>query len=198
MHGVPQRPQGRDLRGRHQDRQRGRRDDDRPRIQPRLSRPSRAAAAKRRPPLLEVAASLLDRPAERYLASGAARARSSASAASTARASANCCWRCSACCAAVRQSGSTAGRSIVSPHAAKREAIGMALIPEDRKTEGLMLPMSVRDNLSFAALDRMSAAASSIARRAPGGRRDDRAARHPHRGTEFPSARSRAATSRKW
>ena len=32
----------------------------------------------------------------------------------------------------------------------------MALIPEDRKTEGLMLPMSVRDNLSFAALDRLS------------------------------------------
>ena len=32
----------------------------------------------------------------------------------------------------------------------------MALIPEDRKTEGLMLPMSVRDNLSFAALDRFS------------------------------------------
>ena len=32
----------------------------------------------------------------------------------------------------------------------------MALIPEDRKTEGLMLPMSVRDNLSFAALDRVS------------------------------------------
>ena len=32
----------------------------------------------------------------------------------------------------------------------------MALIPEDRKTEGLMLPMSVRDNLSFAALHRLS------------------------------------------
>ena len=32
----------------------------------------------------------------------------------------------------------------------------MALIPEDRKTEGLMLPMSVRDNLSFAALNRFS------------------------------------------
>jgi ribose transport system ATP-binding protein len=31
---------------------------------------------------------------------------------------------------------------------------GVALIPEDRKTEGLMLPMSVRDNLSFAALER--------------------------------------------
>ena len=32
---------------------------------------------------------------------------------------------------------------------------GIALIPEDRKTEGLMLPMSVRDNLSFATLDRL-------------------------------------------
>ena len=32
----------------------------------------------------------------------------------------------------------------------------MALIPEDRKTEGLMLPMSVRDNLSFAALGTLS------------------------------------------
>ena len=31
----------------------------------------------------------------------------------------------------------------------------MALIPEDRKTEGLMLPMSVRENLSFAALERV-------------------------------------------
>ena len=42
------------------------------------------------------------------------------------------------------------GRSvkIKGPHAAKRKEIGMALIPEDRKTEGLMLPMSVRDNLS--------------------------------------------------
>jgi ribose transport system ATP-binding protein len=45
---------------------------------------------------------------------------------------------------------------ISSPAAAKSDAIGMALIPEDRKTEGLMLPMSVRDNLSFAALDRVS------------------------------------------
>ena len=32
----------------------------------------------------------------------------------------------------------------------------MALIPEDRKNEGLMLPMSVRDNLSFAAIDGFS------------------------------------------
>ena len=46
--------------------------------------------------------------------------------------------------------------TISGPAVAKRKAIGMALIPEDRKTEGLMLPMSVRDNLSFAALDTLS------------------------------------------
>ncbi len=46
--------------------------------------------------------------------------------------------------------------SIGGPDVAKREEIGMALIPEDRKTEGLMLPMSVGDNLSFAALSRLS------------------------------------------
>jgi len=45
---------------------------------------------------------------------------------------------------------------ITGPNAARRKEIGMALIPEDRKTEGLMLPMSVRDNLSFAALDTLS------------------------------------------
>src|SRR5690349_7138214 len=43
-----------------------------------------------------------------------------------------------------------------SPRQAKSGGVGMALIPEDRKTEGLMLPMSVRDNLSFAALSRFS------------------------------------------
>jgi ribose transport system ATP-binding protein len=47
-------------------------------------------------------------------------------------------------------------RALNSPRAAKAADIGMALIPEDRKTEGLMLPMSVRDNLSFAALSRLS------------------------------------------
>jgi ribose transport system ATP-binding protein len=46
---------------------------------------------------------------------------------------------------------------------------GIALIPEDRKTEGLMLPMSVRDNLSFAAT-----------------------------GSTARSPRCRAATSRRW
>jgi ribose transport system ATP-binding protein len=42
------------------------------------------------------------------------------------------------------------------PSDAKRPAVGMALIPEDRKTEGLMLPMSVGENLSFAALGQLS------------------------------------------
>jgi ribose transport system ATP-binding protein len=46
--------------------------------------------------------------------------------------------------------------TITGPNVAKRKEIGMALIPEDRTTEGLMLPMSVRDNLSFAALGRLS------------------------------------------
>jgi ribose transport system ATP-binding protein len=47
-------------------------------------------------------------------------------------------------------------RVISGPRAAKAPDIGMALIPEDRKTEGLMLPMSVRDNLSFAAMGKVS------------------------------------------
>jgi ribose transport system ATP-binding protein len=46
--------------------------------------------------------------------------------------------------------------TIGGPRDAKHPSIGMALIPEDRKAEGLMLPMSVRDNLSFAALDTLS------------------------------------------
>ncbi len=46
--------------------------------------------------------------------------------------------------------------TITSPSVAKSARVGMALIPEDRKTEGLMLPMSVRDNLSFAALGGLS------------------------------------------
>src|SRR5262249_36739375 len=45
---------------------------------------------------------------------------------------------------------------MASPRSAKSRRIGMALIPEDRKTEGLMLPMAVGANLSFAALDRLS------------------------------------------
>src|SRR4029078_3100237 len=49
-------------------------------------------------------------------------------------------------------------KPIASPTKACHESIGMALIPEERKTEGLMLPMTVRENLSFAALDRLSKA----------------------------------------
>ncbi|AXV17566.1 sugar ABC transporter ATP-binding protein (plasmid) [Neorhizobium sp. SOG26] len=45
---------------------------------------------------------------------------------------------------------------IESPTQARDHGIGMALIPEDRKTEGLMLPMTVRENLSFAALDQLA------------------------------------------
>lgn len=46
--------------------------------------------------------------------------------------------------------------SVSSPSVAKSRNVGMALIPEDRRTEGLMLPMSVKVNLSFAAFERIS------------------------------------------
>jgi ribose transport system ATP-binding protein len=46
--------------------------------------------------------------------------------------------------------------ALSSPQRTELPGGGIALIPEDRKTEGLMLPMSVRDNLSFAAIDRFS------------------------------------------
>jgi ribose transport system ATP-binding protein len=42
--------------------------------------------------------------------------------------------------------------AINGPAGAKAKGIDMALIPEDRKTEGLMLPMSIGENLSMAAL----------------------------------------------
>ncbi len=45
---------------------------------------------------------------------------------------------------------------IGSPRSAKSARVGMALIPEDRKTEGLMLPMSVRDNLSMASVSKLT------------------------------------------
>jgi ribose transport system ATP-binding protein len=47
-------------------------------------------------------------------------------------------------------------RHVGSPAEAKSPQVGMALIPEDRKTEGLMLPMSVGDNVSLAALAGMT------------------------------------------
>ena len=51
--------------------------------------------------------------------------------------------------------GGTPAR-IGDPTDAKSGRAAMALIPEDRKTEGLMLPMSIAENLCFAALDRVS------------------------------------------
>lgn len=46
--------------------------------------------------------------------------------------------------------------TLSSPMQAKSKEIGMALIPEDRKSEGLMQSMTVRENLSFAAIDQVS------------------------------------------
>mgnify|MGYP001175625356 CR=1 FL=1 len=43
---------------------------------------------------------------------------------------------------------------IKSPAAASEAGIGLALIPEDRKTEGLLLPMSVGNNITMSTLDR--------------------------------------------
>jgi ribose transport system ATP-binding protein len=46
---------------------------------------------------------------------------------------------------------------IHSPRDAVRHGVGLALVPEDRKTEGLLAAMSVRDNLTLAVLRRISA-----------------------------------------
>jgi len=46
--------------------------------------------------------------------------------------------------------------TLSSPRSTNLAGGGIALIPEDRKTEGLMMPMSLRDNLSFAAIDQFS------------------------------------------
>lgn len=46
--------------------------------------------------------------------------------------------------------------NLSSPKRAKSDEFGMALIPEDRKGEGLMLSMTVRENLSFAAVEKVS------------------------------------------
>jgi ribose transport system ATP-binding protein len=45
---------------------------------------------------------------------------------------------------------------LASPRAAKHPDVGIALVPEDRKTDGLILGMSVRDNLTLAALERLT------------------------------------------
>jgi len=47
-------------------------------------------------------------------------------------------------------------KKIDSPAAAARAGIGLALIPEDRKTEGLIPSMSVGDNATLATLDKLA------------------------------------------
>lgn len=46
--------------------------------------------------------------------------------------------------------------SIHSPHEAKTGKVPVALVPEDRKTQGLMLPMSIQDNLMASNYGRVS------------------------------------------
>jgi ribose transport system ATP-binding protein len=46
--------------------------------------------------------------------------------------------------------------NIRSPASAKHPANGVAMIPEDRKREGLLMRMSVRENISLAALEQMT------------------------------------------
>ena len=86
------------------------------------------------------------------------RAKWSDSADSTARVNTNCCWLYSASWSEFPEKSRWAGSPLrLKAHVQPRaDNIGMAFIPEDRKTEGLMLPMSVRDNLSFAAIERFS------------------------------------------
>jgi ribose transport system ATP-binding protein len=43
-------------------------------------------------------------------------------------------------------------KRIDSPCDARKRSVGMALIPEDRKSEGLVLPLSVRENISLASI----------------------------------------------
>jgi ribose transport system ATP-binding protein len=49
------------------------------------------------------------------------------------------------------------GRAVRPGSPAQGKKIGIALVPEDRKTEGLMLPMSITDNLAIASLPSLSA-----------------------------------------
>jgi ribose transport system ATP-binding protein len=46
--------------------------------------------------------------------------------------------------------------TVSGPDTARSNHTGMALIPEDRKTEGLMLDMNIRENLCFSSLPRIS------------------------------------------
>ena len=153
--GVPQWPPRRDLRRTARAADAGDRPaDDRPRHHPGL--PAQAGAASRAPaPCLEVAGlgwgdrlADLSLPGRQGRDRGAGRARRPG----PARADAGAVRR------AARRRGHHPARPArptppTGPAQAKSPACGMALVPEDRKTEGLLLPMAIRDNLSLAALD---------------------------------------------
>lgn len=55
------------------------------------------------------------------------------------------------------------GTKIKSPKAAKHQDVALAFIPEDRKTEGLILDQSIQENLELAALGRSDLDASDAA-----------------------------------
>jgi ribose transport system ATP-binding protein len=71
--------------------------------------------------------------------------------------------------------------------------MGIALVPEDRKTEGLMLPMSVRDNLTLAVLGRV--AFHGVLKRRTEQTYVRRAVRRLHIGTSRPSVQEVATLS---
>ena len=113
--------------------------DDRPRRRGAVPAEARRARARRR---CSPSAASPGRTASTASTSPSAAARSSASAASTARARRSCCSRSSASSAA--SSGEVTRRRRraacpASPAAAKSGRARIALVPEDRKTEGLML-----------------------------------------------------------
>ena len=86
------------------------------------------------------------------------------------------------------------------PRAAKAEAVGMALIPEDRKTEGLMLPMSVAENLTHGRPgSRLALRRHRLGQGARARRRVAAAAADPGGFARTSrSGRFRAAISRRW
>ncbi|MFN0194416.1 MAG: sugar ABC transporter ATP-binding protein [Aestuariivirga sp.] len=58
--------------------------------------------------------------------------------------------------------------ALTGPRPAMRAKLPVALIPEDRKVEGLMLPMSVRDNLTLASLPQLRSGLGIDARKEAG------------------------------
>ena len=153
--GLPQRPPHRDLRQGRPHAPRDRPADDRPRRRgavPAQARPAAPGAAAHRP------RPALGEPPQRRRPLGRRAARSSASAASTARARRSCCSRSSACCAASRARSRSAPPAASRPRRPRRSPASarIALVPEDRKTEGLMLARPIADNLLAASYARVS------------------------------------------